>query len=131
MSVVNSVLAFARSQIGKMYLMGGAGPDRWDCSGLIMVAYGQHGIGFGRHSSHAQFTSLQAAGKLVPLSQAQPGDLLWYSSGGSMTATKYHVMIYTGNGMMIDAPSAGRPVQERKVLYGYGDLLPVAGRPTG
>lgn len=131
MAVVNSVLAFARSQIGKMYLMGGAGPDRWDCSGLIMKAYGQHGITFGRHSSHAQFTSLQAAGKLVPLSQAQPGDLLWYSSGGSMTATKYHVMIYTGNGMMIDAPSAGRPVQERKVIYGYGDLLQVAGRPTG
>src|SRR5699024_6947903 len=36
---VQSVLDFARAQIGKPYIWGGTGPDGYDCSGLVQAAW--------------------------------------------------------------------------------------------
>ena len=66
---------------------------------------------------------------MLCFSDRQPGDLLWYSDGGSTTATKYHVTIYIGNNQMIEAPYPG--VNVRVAALRYGDLVPFAGRPTG
>jgi len=68
---------------------------------------------------------MKAEGRLVNLSQLQPGDLLFYASGGSY----YHVTMAVGGGKMIEAPRAGVPV--RIVSIRYGDLVPYVGRPTG
>jgi peptidoglycan DL-endopeptidase CwlO len=128
-SQVATAIAFAKAQLGKPYRLDGAGPTYWDCSGLTLKAYAAAGIYIGTHSATDQYNTLKAENRLVPLSDRQPGDILWYSDGGSTTATKYHVTLYIGNGEMIEAPYPG--VNVRIAAVRFGDLVPFAGRPTG
>jgi cell wall-associated NlpC family hydrolase len=128
-SAVDGAIAYARAQLGKPYALGGAGPSAFDCSGLTLKAYAAVGVYIGIHGSTSQYNYLKSENRLVPLSDRQPGDLLWYSDGGSTKATKYHVTLYIGNGEMIEAPYAGVPVRIAAVRF--GDLVPYAGRPTG
>jgi cell wall-associated NlpC family hydrolase len=128
-SAVAVAIAFAEAQLGKPYQLGGAGPNVWDCSGLTLKAYAAANVYIGPHGSTSQYNVLASENRLVPLSDRQPGDLLWYSNGGSTTATKYHVTIYIGNNQMIEAPYPG--VNVRVAALRYGDLVPFAGRPTG
>jgi peptidoglycan DL-endopeptidase CwlO len=84
----------------------------------------------GTHSSTNQYNYMSQQGRLVPIGQIQRGDLLFYSDGGSASnPSKYHVTLYLGNGMMIEAPNPTAPV--RIVRVRQGDLVPYAGRPTG
>ncbi|SDL55245.1 C40 family peptidase [Tessaracoccus oleiagri] len=87
--VINAALA----QVGKQYVMGTAGPNTFDCSGLTSYAYRQVGISLPR-TSRAQYSG---AGRAVSLSDIQPGDLVFYYSGPS------HVGIYIGNGKIVHA----------------------------
>ena len=128
-SAVAGALAFAYAQIGDMYLFGGAGPDRWDCSGLTKGAYASVGVYIGGHVVSSQYYTMQNAGRLVPIGQMVPGDLIFYASGGYVGGGFYHVAMYVGNGQMIEAPREGIPVRVTAVRY-Y-DALPYAGRPTG
>jgi peptidoglycan DL-endopeptidase CwlO len=128
-SAVAIAIGFAESQLGKPYQLDGAGPDVWDCSGLTMKSYAAAGVNIGSHSATNQYNTMLSENRLVPLSDRQPGDLLWYSDGGSTSATKYHVTIYIGNNQMIEAPYPG--VNVRIAAIRYGDLVPFAGRPTG
>ncbi|MFD1714852.1 C40 family peptidase [Amnibacterium flavum] len=107
-----TAIAFARAQIGDAYQFAGEGPDRWDCSGLTMKAYAAAGLSIGGHSATAQYNTARNRGQLVPYSQAQPGDLIFYSEDGS---DMYHVTIYTGGGRMVEAPYDGVPVREVSV----------------
>lgn len=127
-SAVAVSIAFAQAQLGKPYVLNGAGPSSWDCSGLTLKSYAAVSVYIGTHSSTNQYNTLKAENRLVPLSDRLPGDLLWYSDGGSTTATKYHVTIYIGNGQMIEAPYPG--VNVRVAAVRFGDLVPFAGRPT-
>ncbi|MGB7879099.1 MAG: NlpC/P60 family protein [Ilumatobacteraceae bacterium] len=79
----------------------------FDCSGLTAYAWGQAGVGL-PHQSRAQF----AATPRVPISQAQPGDLLFFYSPIS------HVSIYLGNGIQVHAPSTGKTVSTASVNWG-------------
>jgi peptidoglycan DL-endopeptidase CwlO len=128
-SAVAVAIAFAEAQLGKPYQLGGAGPNVWDCSGLTLKAYSAADVYIGTHGATNQYNTLASENRLVPLSDRAPGDLLWYSDGGSTTATKYHVTIYIGNNQMIEAPYPG--VNVRVAALRYGDLVPFAGRPTG
>jgi cell wall-associated NlpC family hydrolase len=128
-SAVAVAIAYAEAQLGKPYLLNGAGPSSWDCSGLTLKSWGAAGIYIGTHSATNQYNTLKSENRLVPLSERLPGDLLWYSDGGSTTATKYHVTIYIGNGQMIEAPYPG--VNVRIAAVRFGDLVAFAGRPTG
>jgi cell wall-associated NlpC family hydrolase len=128
-SVVAIAIAFAEAQLGKPYLLGGSGPGAYDCSGLTKAAYAAAGVYIGTHSATNQYNTMAAENRLVPFAQRQPGDLLWYSDGGSTSATKYHVTLYIGNNEMIEAPYPG--VTVRIAAVRYGDLVPFAGRPTG
>jgi cell wall-associated NlpC family hydrolase len=128
-SAVAVAIAFAQAQLGKPYVLNGAGPSSWDCSGLTLKSYAAADVYIGTHSSTNQYNTLKSENRLVPLSERLPGDLLWYSDGGSTTATKYHVTIYIGNGQMIEAPYPG--VNVRVAAVRFGDLVPFAGRPTG
>ena len=125
---VSGAIAFAQAQVGDPYLLNGSGPDAWDCSGLTKASYASVGVYIGTHSATNQFATMQSAGRLVPFNDVVAGDLLFYASGGSTSATKYHVTLYIGNGRMIEAPYPGLTVRVAPVRY--GDLVPYAGRPT-
>ncbi|MFF5709449.1 NlpC/P60 family protein [Streptomyces sp. NPDC012756] len=94
-----AVLA-ARSAIGRPYVWGATGPSAFDCSGLMVWSYRKAGISLPRTSSAQRY-----AGRQVPLSQAQPGDLVTYRGDAS------HVAIYAGNGQVIHAPYPGARVR--------------------
>jgi cell wall-associated NlpC family hydrolase len=129
-SAVDNAIAYAKAQLGERYQLGGMGPDAWDCSGLTKASYASAGVYIGTHSSTDQYNYMAAQGRLVPFGQALPGDLIFYSDGGSSTiARKYHVAIYLGGGMMIEAPNPSAPV--RIVPARASDRVPYVGRPTG
>jgi cell wall-associated NlpC family hydrolase len=106
---VATVLAFLKAQVGDAYVLGATGPDSWDCSSLVQAAFKQVGIDLPR-VSQAQST----VGTDIPLSQIQPGDILYWGAKGSA----YHVGVYIGNGQYLDAanPSKGVVIQN---LSGY------------
>ncbi|KOG25351.1 C40 family peptidase [Streptomyces viridochromogenes] len=99
-------LAFARSQIGKPYVWGATGPDSYDCSGLTQGAWKAAGVDIPR-VTYDQVN----AGTTVPLSSAQPGDLVFFYDDVT------HVGLYIGNGMMIHAPKPGAYVREESIYY--------------
>jgi cell wall-associated NlpC family hydrolase len=108
-------LAFARSQLGKPYVWGAAGPDSYDCSGLTMRAWEAAGVSL-PHYAAAQYAMIAH----VPISSLQPGDLVFFGSD------LHHVGIYAGDGQMIDAPYTGTVVRYDSIYW--GDLFG-AGRP--
>lgn len=122
-NAVETAIAFARQQLGERYVLGGAGPDVWDCSGLTREAYGYAGIGIGTHSATNQYYTLAGRGKAVSLGSIQRGDLLFWGSGGDY----YHVAIYLGGGRILEAPREGVPVRE----YFIWGSPSAAARPAG
>ena len=129
-SAVDGAIAYAKAQLGERYQLGGMGPDVWDCSGLTKASYASVGVYIGIHSSTDQYNYMAAQGRLVPYSEALPGDLIFYSDGGNENnPRKYHVTIYLGGGMMIEAPNPSVPV--RIVPVRSYDRVPHVGRPTG
>ena len=84
-------------------LWGAAGPDAYDCSGLVFAAYAAAGI----HIARTTF-QWQQDGPVVPLSQLQPGDLLFCAGSDGTPANPGHVVMYLGNGQVIQAPRPAR-----------------------
>lgn len=96
----SSIVGIALQYQGVPYVSGGSSPDGWDCSGFVQYVYAEAGISLPR-TSYAQGGS----GTLVSAAEAQPGDIVYYG---------YHVGIYVGDGMMIDAgtPATGTVYRE-------------------
>jgi cell wall-associated NlpC family hydrolase len=122
--VVRTAIEFALGEVGKPYVWGATGPNTYDCSGLILRAFQAAGINLPR-VSRQQFY----AGGHVPIEQAQPGDLLFYATDPSDPATIHHVVLYMGNGQMVEAPYTGEQVRVRPVPWDYEELVPLATRP--
>lgn len=89
----------AQSKLGAPYVYGAAGPNAFDCSGLVQWAFAQAGIGLPR-TSGAQ----AGVGVPVSLSDLQVGDVIIYNGGG-------HAGIYAGDGNIIHASTSGTPVR--------------------
>jgi cell wall-associated NlpC family hydrolase len=105
-SIGAQALRWALTRLGDMYVWGAAGPTTFDCSGLVMWAYANVGI------SLAHFTGDQwNEGEHIPRSQLAPGDLVFFFQDIG------HVGMYVGNGMMVDAPTFGQPVQVQPVFW--------------
>ena len=68
----------------------------------------------------------QAKGRLREKVLMQPGDLLFYATDPSDPATIHHVMLYMGDGQMVEAPYSGESVRVRPVPWGYSELVPLA-----
>ncbi len=88
----------ALSRIGSPYVWGAAGPDRFDCSGLVQWSYARAGVSLHR-TTYDQIND----GIPVPLAAVRPGDLVFPHAG--------HVQMAIGNGLVVEAPHAGASVQ--------------------
>jgi cell wall-associated NlpC family hydrolase len=100
------VIAIAARYVGVPYVYGGSSPRGFDCSGYVQYVYRQLGVSLPRVAD-AQLR----ASRQISRSQAKPGDLVFFLSGGSA----YHVAIYAGGGMMYDAPRTGKTVTKREI----------------
>ncbi|BCL14940.1 hypothetical protein GCM10017556_26790 [Micromonospora sagamiensis] len=110
-SKANTAIRTACAQVGDPYVWGATGPNSFDCSGLTQYAYKAAGI----HLTH--FTGAQwRETKSISRSEARPGDLVFFFSD------LHHVGLYLGNGIMVHAPRAGKPVQVASINH-----MPVAG----
>jgi cell wall-associated NlpC family hydrolase len=120
---------FAKRQLGEWYVLGGMGPTVWDCSGITKASYAAAGIYIGTHSATNQFNTLAANQKLIPLADRQTGDIMWYTKEPQIfNGDKYHVVLYLGANMMLEAPHAGATV--RIVSVRWGEMFRYAGRPS-
>jgi cell wall-associated NlpC family hydrolase len=126
---VAAMLAYAEAQLGDPYVLGGAGPDTWDCSGLTMMAYKAAGIDIGDHAVIDQLATMRDAGRLLPYSDRERGDLIfWQGSDGSFP----HVAIYLGHNTILAAPQEGetvkiQPMWSSSMEHVYG----LVARPSG
>jgi cell wall-associated NlpC family hydrolase len=111
-----TAIAFAEQQLGKPYQWGGTGPDSFDCSGLVMIAYRAAGIDIPR-TSQQQW----AWGPRISPSQVQPGDLVFFVGADGTLKAPGHVGIVIGGGLMIEAYSTGFPIR----IAPYGGRDPV------
>ena len=98
----------ALAELGKPYVFGAAGPDTFDCSGLMMWAWAKAGVSM-PHYTVSQFRAFPQ----VPLDQLQPGDLIFFN------ISLGHVGMYIGNGSYVQAPHTGDVVK----------ISALAGRP--
>ncbi len=112
---------WARTQLGKAYLWGGEGPNSYDCSGLVMRAWENAGVGL-PHSSRSQY----ARSTKIDRAALRPGDLIFWGSNVNDPSSIYHVAVYSGGGMMIEAPNSRSVVREVPVRW--SGAMPLAGR---
>lgn len=106
-----SVVALAKEQVGKPYVWGATGPDKFDCSGLVQYVY-QHAAGI--NLPRTTYDQVKV-GQTVPLDKLQAGDLVFW---GSETAP-YHVAIYIGNNQYVNSatPEQGTIIQTMTSYY--------------
>ena len=96
---INTVLAYAKSNVGGSYVWGGASFKACDCSGLVMLSFAQVGINLPHYAaSQAEY------GTTVSYNNIQPGDVVFF--GGSNYSSIYHVGIYIGDGLMVHAQNS-------------------------
>jgi cell wall-associated NlpC family hydrolase len=103
-----AAVAFAKAQVGKSYRYATSGPDSFDCSGLTAAAWARGGVSLA-HYSGAQYQQTIR----ISANDLQPGDLVFYGSGGSN-----HVEIYIGGGMVVSASNPSSGVKLAGVRYG-------------
>jgi cell wall-associated NlpC family hydrolase len=102
-----AALAYALAQVGKAYVMGGVGPDSFDCSGLVLMAYRQIGISLPHNARiQADFGTPVDRGNLAP------GDLLFFYTPIG------HVAMYIGNGLIVHASTPATGVKISGVMWG-------------
>lgn len=120
---------FAYDQIGCPYFYGGTGPcdaPGFDCSGLMMTAWGSAGISIPRVSYDQMAdlppVSLHTASGAFTTANLEAGDILGFAGNS-------HVGMYVGGGMLIDAPVPGADVEKVALSGWYLQELDGAVRP--
>lgn len=113
---VRALVNFAVRQLGKSYGWGAAGPETFDCSGLVLRAVQSAGGPDLTHSAQAQYAQLS---QRIPKDSLLIGDIVWF---GTVT-NLHHVGIYIGNEHFLHAPHTGDVVKisalnERGDFYG-------------
>lgn len=104
-----SLISYATQFVGNPYVWGGTSLTRGaDCSGFVLSVYANYGV-YLPHSSRAQ----AGCGTSISASEAQPGDLFFYSNGGGIN----HVAIYIGNGQIVHASSPSTGIKISNAYY--------------
>ena len=88
------------------YVWGGTSMNGFDCSGFTQYVYREAGIGLPRTAAQQA-----SAVKRISVSDAKPGDLLFWGSRGN----EYHVAIYIGGNEFIAAPEPGQSVSVQHI----------------
>ena len=105
-----SLLTNAAKYLGTPYVWGGKSPSGFDCSGFVQHVYKEtYGKDIGGWTGAQQY-----AGKVIPISEAKPGDLYFWGTPGGSTS---HVAIATGSGKYIHAPQPGQSVSYSSTSY--------------
>lgn len=123
-ALATKAISYSQEQLGKPYEWGAAGPHTFDCSGLVQQAWAAAGVRIPKYTQ----TQYAQAGVHVPLSQAQPGDLVFWGNGRNPDSI-HHVALYLGDDQVIHAPKPGESVERTKIWDG-GELLPTVVRPV-
>jgi cell wall-associated NlpC family hydrolase len=111
--VVATAIAYAEAQLGKPYLWGGTGPDAFDCSGLVMMAYRAAGVNVPR-TSQQQWSW----GPQIQPGQEQPGDLVFFAGSDGTQTSPGHVGLVIGKGLMVEAYATGFPIRISRYTNG-------------
>ncbi len=106
-----AAVAFAKAQLGEPYVWGAAGPNSWDCSGLMLAAWRAGG----KYLPHYSVAQYQQSTPISP-SDLRAGDLVFWGDSGSSSSI-YHVALYVGGGMIVHAPRPGRGVELVSMYY--------------
>lgn len=127
----SAVVSEAERFLGVPYVWGGATPSGFDCSGLVQYVYAQLGV----HLPRTTYTQVKVGSPVATLTQAQPGDLVFFAGSDGTLSSPGHVGIYVGSGKMIDAPYTGTVVQVQAVSSGgpvvaIRRILPVTAAST-
>ena len=85
---VDNMLGFAKTFLGTPYLSSGASPTGFDCSGFVSYVLGNFGFDV-IHSSYG----LAEYGRTVKLSEARPGDLMFFKGSNASSSRIGHVAI--------------------------------------
>ncbi|SCL17046.1 NlpC/P60 family protein [Micromonospora rhizosphaerae] len=109
-----AAVRYALAQLGDPYLWAAEGPDRFDCSGLVLASYLSAGYRDLPRVSRDQYYATRS--RTVDPNFLLPGDLLFFASGSSWT-TIHHVAMYIGGGKMVEAPRSGDVVKISTVRW--------------
>ncbi|WP_424536244.1 NlpC/P60 family protein [Sphaerisporangium viridialbum] len=119
--IVRKILAYALAQRGKPYRWGGTGPDAFDCSGIIYMAYRAAGLSIPR-TTFGQWPF----GATVAKGSEQPGDLVFFNAGpGTSSSSPGHVGMVVSPGKMVEArctlcgPIKMTTYRDRPNIVGY------------
>lgn len=106
-SHITNARNIALHQLGDRYAYGAAGPNRFDCSGLIYYSYHRAGFRHVPRTSSAQAGHARRIGKRA----LRPGDFMFFANGGGV----YHVAIFLrwvhGRALMLHSPEPGQRVR--------------------
>ena len=102
----SEVTSAALSRVGTPYVWGGAAPGGFDCSGLVQWSFRQAGVLMPRTAAEQFLT-----GNHIPLAEATPGDLLFWTYDPNDPGFVDHTALFLGNGMMVVAPHTGLDVE--------------------
>ncbi|WP_191397815.1 SH3 domain-containing C40 family peptidase [Flavonifractor sp. An306] len=111
-SLGQQVVDYAAQFLGTPYVYGGNGPNSFDCSGFTSYVYRHFGYTLNRTA-----TGQLSNGVSVSKSELQPGDLVFFKSGGSKPVS--HVGIYVGGGQFIHASTNTYEVRYDNLTSGY------------
>ena len=101
-SVRTEIVEAAAKCIGNPYVWGGTSlTNGADCSGFVQTLYSMFGYNLPRVADAQSQYGIQ-----IPISDAAPGDLIFFASNGYV----YHVALYAGDGMTIEAYSENRGI---------------------
>jgi cell wall-associated NlpC family hydrolase len=99
-----------------------------------MKAYEAARIYYGTHSVSNQFINAMDKRQLVPLRDVEAGDLIFWSTSNNHLnrgyGDKYHIGIYIGGGLILDAPNPSKPVRIIPMNQRLGEMVPYAARPS-
>ncbi len=100
---------YAKQFIGNPYVWGGTSlTGGADCSGYVQSVFKKFGVSLPRTSREQA-----KVGTKVSLSDAKPGDLIFYAKGGTIN----HVALYIGNGQVVHASSPKTGIRISNATY--------------
>jgi peptidoglycan hydrolase-like protein with peptidoglycan-binding domain len=122
---IDALIAFAKTQIGKPYILSTEGPSSFDCSGYVYYVLKNNGIAVSRYSA-AVYSQQSQWTKINNIGALKKGDLMFFRSPSSASIS--HMGIYIGDGQIIHASSGKRQIMIANVSGYFTDNFTLARR---